>query len=58
VLSLRYPVTLAMQYLVVLGASAWGLWAIGRGLIIEPPAFLLHAITAISERLPRRAAAT
>lgn len=58
VLSLRYPITLALQYCVVLVASVWGLWAIGRGLIIEPPSWLLHAITAISERLPRRAAAT
>ena len=58
VLSLRHPATLAMQYLVVLGASAWGLWAIGRGLVIEPPAWLLNAIATISEKLPRRAAAT
>ena len=58
VLCVRYPVTLAIQYLVVLARRASGLCAIGRGLIIEPPAFVTECvIAAISARLPRRAAA-
>jgi hypothetical protein len=39
-------------------AMALGLRAIARGTIIEPPAFLNHAVAAISERFARRAMAT
>jgi len=34
-----------------------GYFAISRGVIIEPPAFIANAITAISERIAQRTGA-
>jgi len=35
----------------------FGTWAILRGVIIEPPAFITNTITALSEGLSRRTTA-
>lgn len=53
VLCVRYPWVLALQYLLLAVASGLGLYAIHRGLEIEPPAFVTDAISAISARLSR-----
>jgi lipopolysaccharide export system permease protein len=59
VLCIRYPWVLAIQYLLLAVASVLGLYAIHRGLEIEPPAFVTDAVNAIAanlSRLTRRAA--
>jgi lipopolysaccharide export system permease protein len=54
VLGINHPFALSFQYVAVLLASALGLLAISQAAIIEPPAFMLRAITAVTERLSRR----
>jgi lipopolysaccharide export system permease protein len=53
VLCVRYPWILALQYLLLTVAAGLGLYAIHRGLEIEPPAFVTDAISAISAQLSR-----
>jgi lipopolysaccharide export system permease protein len=53
VLCVRHPWILALQYLLLAVASGLGLYAIHRGLEIEPPAFVTNAFDAIGERLSR-----
>jgi hypothetical protein len=53
VLCVRHPWVLALQYLLLAVASGLGLYAIHRGLEIEPPAFITNAFDAIGERLSR-----
>ncbi|MEA2982805.1 MAG: lipopolysaccharide export system permease protein [Alphaproteobacteria bacterium] len=55
VFALKYPIAVLVQYVAVAGAMAASLFAISRGLIIEPPAFLTRAVDAASEWLVRRA---
>ena len=43
----------ALQYLLLAVASGLGLYAIHRGLEIEPPSFVTDAISAFSARLSR-----
>jgi len=58
VLCVRYPWVLALQYLLLAVATGLGLYAIHRGLEIEPPAFVLNAVDAISAQLARLKPAT
>jgi lipopolysaccharide export system permease protein len=58
VFAVHYPMALAVQYVVLAAALAFGLVAIGRGVIIEPPAIVTNTITALSERMMRRSAAS
>lgn len=58
VLSVNYPLAPYFQYAALAAAMAFGLYAIDRGLIIEPPAFMTNAMTAIGQRFTRRAAVT
>ncbi len=53
VLCVRYPWVLALQYLLLAIATGLGLYAIHRGLEIEPPAFVTDAISAIGEKFSR-----
>mgnify|MGYP005852635803 CR=1 FL=1 len=53
VLCVRYPWVLAFQYLLLAAAAGLGLYAIHRGLEIEPPAFVTRAIDAIGAQLAR-----
>ncbi len=53
VLCVRYPWVLALQYAMLAVAAGLGLYAIHRGLEIEPPAFVTDAISAISAQLSR-----
>ncbi len=52
------PFALAFQYVVVIAAAGFGLFAISRGMIIEPPAAVTHAIEILTARFARRAPAT
>jgi lipopolysaccharide export system permease protein len=53
VLCIRYPWVLAIQYLILATATGLGLYAIHRGLEIEPPAFVIDAVNALTARLSR-----
>jgi lipopolysaccharide export system permease protein len=58
VISVNMPLMIVFQYAVLAIAAALSIWAIGRGIIIEPPAFITNAFTALQERFaPRPAAA-
>jgi lipopolysaccharide export system permease protein len=58
VISLNMPLVIVFNYLVLAVAAGLSIWAIGRGIIIEPPAFVTNAFTALQERFaPRPAAA-
>jgi len=46
----RVPTFLVMQYVVLVGAIAAGLWQISRGQAIEPAAFVSKIASAIGER--------
>jgi lipopolysaccharide export system permease protein len=50
------PIVLATPYLAMTAAAALGAWAIARGVIIEPPAFVTNAVNAAIEGLSRRGA--
>ncbi len=50
------PIALAIPYLTLIAAIALGGWAIARGVIIEPPAFVTNAINAALEGVARRTA--
>jgi lipopolysaccharide export system permease protein len=58
VVGVQTPAMLALQYVALASTAAFGYWAISRGVIIEPPAFLVNAGNAIAERFARRVAAT
>jgi lipopolysaccharide export system permease protein len=49
------PLALIGPYLALILAAAFGYYGISRGLIIEPPAFILNAIAALAERMAERA---
>jgi lipopolysaccharide export system permease protein len=49
------PIALLLPYLGLIAAFVLGYFAISRGVIIEPPAFIAHAITAVMERIAQRA---
>jgi lipopolysaccharide export system permease protein len=48
------PWILALQYLAVAAAFGFGLFVIRTGLILEPPAFLMNWLTALTERITKR----
>src|SRR5712692_9217612 len=48
------PIALLLPYLALIASFVLGYFAISRGVIIEPPAFIANAITAIMERVARR----
>jgi len=54
----NFPWMLSLQYLAIAFAFASGLYVIGRGLILEPPAFVTDWFSALSERLTRSFAPT
>lgn len=58
VFSVQYPVAILVQYLVLALAIGFGLLAIGRGVVIEPPVFITQFLTSIAQRLTRHATAT
>jgi lipopolysaccharide export system permease protein len=58
VFGIKHPVALTFQYVAVLAATGFGLLAISQAIIIEPPAFMVRAAAAVTERLARRFATT
>ena len=50
----RLPAALLVPYIAAIGALLFGYWGISRGVIIEPPAFIVDAITRLTERLAVR----
>jgi lipopolysaccharide export system permease protein len=58
VFGIKHPVALTFQYIAVFAAAAFGLFAISQAIIIEPPAFMVRAVSSVTERLARRFATT
>jgi len=58
VFGIKHPVALSFQYIAVFAATAFGLFAISQAVIIEPPAFMVRAVSSVTERLTRRFATT
>ncbi|MGP0089196.1 MAG: LPS export ABC transporter permease LptF [Xanthobacteraceae bacterium] len=56
IIGVNQPLALGAQYAAILATFVLGTLAISRGLIIEPPAFVTNAITALTERLTWRPA--
>ncbi|MGC1465582.1 MAG: LPS export ABC transporter permease LptF [Pseudolabrys sp.] len=54
VFGVTHPAALSAQYIAIAAATAFGLFVIDRGLIIEPPAVLSNWLAALSQRLTRR----
>jgi lipopolysaccharide export system permease protein len=54
VIGVHIPAALAVQYLALAAAIGFGLVAISRGMIIEPPAFITQLATTLTERIARR----
>jgi lipopolysaccharide export system permease protein len=52
----RVPPVLVVPYVVLIAALGFGYWGISRGIIIEPPAFIVDAITGFLERMSERTA--
>ena len=48
------PIALLLPYLALVATFVLGYLAISRGVIIEPPAFISNAITAVMERISQR----
>jgi lipopolysaccharide export system permease protein len=55
VLTIKYPPVVLVQYTAVFGSMAASLYAISRGLIIEPPAALVRTAAAVHEWFAGRA---
>jgi lipopolysaccharide export system permease protein len=58
VFGIKHPAALAAQYIAVISATGFGLLAISQAAIIEPPAFMVRAVSSVTERLTRRFATT
>ncbi len=58
VIGIQVPAFLMLQYVAVLTALGFGTMMISRGLIVEPPAFLVNAFNALVERFARHSVAT
>jgi lipopolysaccharide export system permease protein len=58
VFGIKHPGALMFQYLAVFAACVFGLFAISQSIVIEPPAFMVRAVSLVTERLARRFATT
>jgi lipopolysaccharide export system permease protein len=58
VFGVHMPLAIVAQYIALAAAVGLGVWAIGRGIIIEPPAFVTNAITTLMKRFAPAAEAT
>jgi lipopolysaccharide export system permease protein len=54
VIGVHIPAMLALQYVALAAAVGFGIVAIARGMIIEPPAFVTRLATALGERIAKR----
>jgi lipopolysaccharide export system permease protein len=58
VVGLNYPPALFIQYAAIAIAIIWGVYAISRGLIVEPPQFMVNAADGIAAWYLRRSGAS
>jgi lipopolysaccharide export system permease protein len=58
VFAVHTPSAVLLLYVSLFAAGAWGIIAISRGAVIEPPALFSTAVNAVTERLIRRLAPT
>jgi lipopolysaccharide export system permease protein len=56
VISVNAPFIIVFHYFLLAAATALSIWAIGRGIIIEPPTFITNAVSALQERFAPRPA--
>lgn len=56
VMAVNSPAIVALNYLVLAAAAGLSIWAIGRGIIIEPPAFISNFVSMLQERFAPRPA--
>jgi hypothetical protein len=54
VMGVHMPMTLALGYIGIFATLGLGYFAISRGVIIEPPAFLVNFANTLAERWMRR----
>ena len=54
VFAVHTPSAVLLLYVSLVAAAAWAVFAISRGAVIEPPALLTTAVSAVTERLVRR----
>ncbi len=52
------PAMFSLQYVALVAVFALGLFAIHRGLLIEPPAWFVNLVGVVTDRLSRRFAST
>ena len=57
VFGVKFPIVLTFEYIAVFGTIIVGYFAISRGVILEPPSFLINAQNAIMAYFSRRTAA-
>jgi lipopolysaccharide export system permease protein len=57
IVGVTIPFFIALQYLLLLATIGAGLYAISRGMVIEPPAALTNRVNALIEMFKRRAVA-
>jgi lipopolysaccharide export system permease protein len=56
VIAVNNPAIILFHYLVLSTAAGLSIWAISRGIIIEPPAFVTNTFTALQDRFAPRPA--
>lgn len=58
IMGVNIPSMLIIPYLAIAGIFVFGFLVISKGMIIEPPAFMANAISAVTERIAQRMAPT
>jgi lipopolysaccharide export system permease protein len=58
IFAVHMPLALVAQYGALVFTAAFGVFAISRGMIIEPPAFITNAVALLTERISRRVVTT
>jgi lipopolysaccharide export system permease protein len=53
VFGVQFPAFLIVPYIAIAATIGFGLYAISRGIVIEPPAFVTNAMAAMNDRLSR-----
>jgi lipopolysaccharide export system permease protein len=54
IFAVQAPLALIAQYGALIFTLAFGVFAISRGMILEPPAFITNAVALLTERISRR----
>lgn len=56
IMAVKMPFVIVLQYFFLATAMGLSIWAIGRGIIIEPPAFITNIVSVLVERFTRHKA--